>query len=302
MKLRKLGNSDLLVSELGLGCMSLSPGQVDENIQLIRHAYDQGISYFDTADLYDKGANESQLGEAIQPFRQDIVLATKVGNAWKPDGSGWDWNASKDYILSAADRSLKRLKTDYIDLYQLHGGTKEDRSDEVIEAFELLVQQGKIRYYGISSIRPNVFLDYVRKSQISSNMMPFSVLDNRAKEYFDVFEQHNVSILVRGALAQGLLIDKEAKSYLDWTAEQVLERQKEVASIAQAYQVSNEAVVLQYVLQYPAIAGVVVGARTMTQLDDLLKAYLDGTVLCNEKVFRSWSESLPEQLFSAHRD
>jgi aryl-alcohol dehydrogenase-like predicted oxidoreductase len=85
-----------------------------------------------------------------------VIIATKVGNQWRADGSGWDWNPNKDYIISAVEQSLKRLQTDYIDLYQLHGGTMEDPIDETIEAFEQLQKQGKIRYYGISSIRPTV--------------------------------------------------------------------------------------------------------------------------------------------------
>ena len=86
--------------------------------------------------------------------RDQVVIASKAGNQWRADGSGWDWNSSKKHILAAAEESLKRLKTDYIDLYQLHGGTIDDPIDETIEAFEILKKQGKIRYYGISSIRP----------------------------------------------------------------------------------------------------------------------------------------------------
>ncbi len=81
------------------------------------------------------------IGKLLKPVRSKIVLATKVGNQWKNDGSGWDWNPTKDYILKAVDESLRRLQTDYIDLYQLHGGTIEDPIDETIEAFEQLIRQ-----------------------------------------------------------------------------------------------------------------------------------------------------------------
>ena len=96
-----------------------------------------------------------------------------------PDGTG---TLQKNIFSSAVDQSLKRLQTDYIDLYQLHGGTIEDPIDEMIEAFETLKAAGKIRYYGISSIRPNVIREYVKRSSIVSVMMQYSLLDRRPEE------------------------------------------------------------------------------------------------------------------------
>src|ERR1035437_7075729 len=84
--------------------------------------FDNGINYFDTADLYDKGLNEINIGNALKAKRDQIIIATKVGNQWRSDGTGWDWNPRKDYILKAVEQSLQRLQTNYIDLYQLHGG------------------------------------------------------------------------------------------------------------------------------------------------------------------------------------
>src|SRR5690606_15969002 len=135
MQYRKLGNSDLMISEIGFGCMSLKPPV--ENIQsLIERAIDHGINFFDTADLYDKGANESWLGKALGARRKEVMIASKVGNQWRPDGSGWDWNPRAAYIQKAIDESLRRLNTDYIDLYQLHGGTMEDDMEEIVDCFE----------------------------------------------------------------------------------------------------------------------------------------------------------------------
>ena len=122
-----MGSSELKVSRVGFGCMSLKKNE-DAGLPLIRQAIDAGINYFDTADLYEQGANEELLGKAIAGQRQNVILATKVGNQWRPDGSGWDWNPTKPYILKAVEQSLQRLKTDHIDLYQLHGGTIEDPS------------------------------------------------------------------------------------------------------------------------------------------------------------------------------
>ena len=182
MQYHLLRSSGIKVSKIGFGCMSLSSNSEKDNIDLIHRAKELGINYLDTADLYDKGMSEIAVGKAIKKMRSKIILATKAGNQWRSDGSGWDWNPRKDYILQAADKSLRRLQTDYIDLYQLHGGTIDDPIDETIEAFEQLKQQGKIREYGISSIRPNVIREYVKRSSIVSVMMQYSILDRRPEE------------------------------------------------------------------------------------------------------------------------
>src|SRR4051812_12559937 len=124
MEYRFLGKSDLKISRQGFGCMSLDPGN-PLSIEILHSAVDGGMNYFDTADLYQNGQNEMMLGRAFYGKRDKIILATKVGNQMRNDGSGWDWNPSRKYILSAIDKSLERLQTDYIDLYQLHGGTLE---------------------------------------------------------------------------------------------------------------------------------------------------------------------------------
>lgn len=272
MKKSKLGKSDLHVSQIALGCMSLTGGPNKSNAQVVHRAYDAGINYFDTADLYEKGLNEMMLGTAVQSFRKNIVLATKVGNKWKDDGSGHDWKASKSYILKEVDGSLLRLKTDYIDLYQLHGGMIEDPIDEIIEAFEQLVRVGKIRHYGISSIRPNVFLRYAQDSAICSNMMQYSLLDRRPEEYLDRLTSFGVGIVARGSLAQGLLIDKPAKDYLQYTSGEVHGVQKMVQHYAVQNDMSPLAVALSYVLSHGAVNSAVVGIRSNAQLDELLLA------------------------------
>ena len=135
MNKRELGQSGLMVSEIGLGCMSLPTNQREAKL-IVDAAIEKGITYFDTADLYDKGENEEVVGYALKGKRQDIILASKVGNKWKEDGSGWTWDSSKSYITSQIKESLSRLQTNYLDLYQLHGGTMEDDLEEAIEAFE----------------------------------------------------------------------------------------------------------------------------------------------------------------------
>lgn len=272
MKYRLLGNSGLRVPELSFGCMSLEKASTTNATNLIHEALDKGISLFDTADLYQKGKNEELLGAALKGLRSKALIATKVGNQWRPDGSGWDWNPRKDYILKACDESLKRLQTDTIDLYQLHGGTIADPIDEAIEAFELLKQQGKIREYGISSIRPNVIREYVNRSAIASVMLQYSLLDRRPEEnMLSLLSEHNKGVLVRGALAQGLLIDKPAKEYTGHSKEAVAQVQQWVREIASEGFTPLQ-LALNYVLSNPAVSTVVAGMHNSGQLNELLAA------------------------------
>src|SRR5690606_3990438 len=111
---------------------------------------------------------------------------TKVGNRMIPGEDRWVWDASKTYIMEAVKDSLRRLGTDYIDLYQLHGGTMEDDATETIEAFEALKKEGVIRQYGISSIRPNVIKRFLTNSSAVSVMMQYSLLDRRPEEWFSM--------------------------------------------------------------------------------------------------------------------
>jgi aryl-alcohol dehydrogenase-like predicted oxidoreductase len=271
MNFKQLGKSDLQISQIGFGCMSLK-GSQEENEKIIHRAIELGINYFDTADLYDKGMNEVSVGKALKGKRDKVVLATKAGNQWKEDGSGWDWNPRKDYILSCVEGSLKRLQTDVIDLYQLHGGTIEDPIDETIEAFEILKQQGKIRYYGISSIRPNVIREYVERSNIVSVMMQYSLLDRRPEEIcLPLLAANNIAVLARGSVAQGLLVNKPAKPYLNYNEEQVAHAATAVASLS-GEQRSAAQTTLQFVLDNPAITSAIVGIRTTKQLEDAVKA------------------------------
>ncbi|WP_104381465.1 aldo/keto reductase [Sphingobacterium sp. HMA12] len=271
MKLRKLGNSGLMVSEIGLGCMSLKSNQPKQSKDIIQKAFDSGITFFDTADLYDKGQNEMVVGESVQDFRKQIVLASKVGNLWRVDGSGWDWKASKDYIVKAIEGSLSRLKTDYIDLYQLHGGTIDDPIDEIIEAFELLKKQGKIRAYGLSSIRPNVIKEFISKSAVSSVMMQYNLLDRRLEEEMDtLLAANDVGILARGTLAKGLLVNKPVEPYLQYTSGEVSHLLRNLDRVVKQSGKDRAAEALSYVLSNAAVATAVVGVSTKLQLDELM--------------------------------
>lgn len=271
MEQRKLGSSGLMVSSVGLGCMSLKSHQPKQAKAIIQSAFDKGITFFDTADLYDRGQNETVLGESVAAFRKQVVLATKVGNLWRADGSGWDWKASKDYIIKAIEASLSRLKTDYIDLYQLHGGTIEDPIDEIIEAFESLKQQGKIRAYGLSSIRPNVIKSFLSKSSIATVMMQYSLLDRRLEEEVDkLLNEYNVHILVRGGLAKGLLLTKPVAPYLQYSSGEVAHMLRNLDAVMRRLGKDRAFGALSYVLSNPAVASAVVGVSTNLQLDELI--------------------------------
>ncbi|MBD1432460.1 aldo/keto reductase [Sphingobacterium sp. DN00404] len=281
MALKKLGHSVLQVAPIGLGTMSLKGGATKQNTEVLRRAVELGVNYFDTADLYERGMNEDMIGQVLAPIRDKVVLATKVGNQWRSDGSAWDWKASKAYILKAVDASLARLNTDYIDLYQLHGGTIEDPIDEIIEAFEQLVEEGKIRYYGLSSIRPNVIRAYAEKSNIVSVMMQYNLLDRRPEVIFPLLREKNISVISRGALTQGLLIDKPVKDYLQLTSGEVGHAQRNVEKLANSLGISKTHLLLAYVLSHPVVEVAAVGVRTSAQLNDL-KDVIDRPVVLSE--------------------
>lgn len=298
MQYKQLGNSGMLISRIGFGCMSLHPGQ--DGIQtLIDAAIDGGINYFDTADLYDGGANETMIGTALKAKRDKVFIATKAGNQLREDGSGWDWNPRKEYILQAVENSLRRLQTDYIDLYQLHGGTIDDPMDETIEAFEWLKKAGKIRHYGISSIRPNVIREYVKRSSITSVMMQYSLLDRRAEENcLDLLLQYNIGVVARGTVAGGLLAGKAAKSYLGHEAGTVQAAADMIREIARKTSQQPATTAIQFVLQHPAITGAIVGIRTKEQLDDALKA---GDMNLSEENYHRLQKSVAAELYTDHR-
>lgn len=298
MNYSTIPKTTMSVSQISFGCMSL--GSDDEhNARLLHKAVDHGINYFDTADLYDKGNNESSIGKALKDKRSSIILVTKVGNEWNEDGTSWQWNPSKAYILKAVDKSLQRLQTDYIDIYQLHGGTIDDPIDETIEAFEELKQLGKIREYGISSIRPNVIREYASRSTIVSNMIQYSLLDRRPEEsLLDLMQDHDIAAMVRGSLAKGLLVDKPAKDYIAHSAEAVKAAQVKINELSSEARPAVHTS-LQYVLHHPAVTTAVVGIRTEKQLDDVIRK-VESTRL-SDADYQSLQSCCPQIMYEKHR-
>jgi len=298
MQYHQLGSSTLDISTIGFGCMSLGKDH-QANEQLINRSIELGINFYDTADMYDKGLNETTVGKIIKSKRSSLIIATKVGNVWKDDGSGWDWNPKKEYILSAVEKSLQRLQTDYIDLYQLHGGTIEDPIDETIEAFEILKQQGKIRFYGISSIRPNVIRAYVSKSQIVSVMMQYSLLDRRPEEScLSLLHDKNIGVLARGSLARGLLVDKPASAFLQYSAKEVKTAADRVRSLPEDKRTPAQTA-LKFALANIAVTSAIVGLRTIEQLENIVEA-VETSPLSEEEI-KTLSQSIEVNFYDLHR-
>ena len=188
--------------------------------------------------------------------------------------NGWSWDPSKNYIKAEVKESLRRLQTDYIDLYQLHGGTIEDPIDEVIEAFEELKQEGIIRHYGISSIRPNVIREYAKRSNIVSVLMEYSLLNRRPEEWFQLLNEHQISVIARGPLAKGILTDNnarkiekvKAKDYLSYSYDELYATLTNVKEIIRENALTGTAI--QYCLHNETVAAVIPGASSIQQLQE----------------------------------
>lgn len=298
MNYQPLGKSELRISAIGFGCMSLG-NDLAANTRLLHRAMDLGVNFFDTADLYQKGLNEEMLGKILKEKRGQVILATKVGNQWRSDGSGWDWNPRKAHILSAVEESLRRLQTDHIDLYQLHGGTLDDPIDEVIEAFESLRGEGKIRCYGLSSIRPNVIREYAMRSAITSVMMQYSLLDRRPEETcLPLLQQQGIGVLARGSVAKGLLAGKPAAPYLDYSVSEVEEAARAIRSNSGPQRTPAQTAI-RFVCRHPAITSAVVGLRTPGQLEEAARA-LDSSPLA-EEAYHTLCAAIPVHHYGQHR-
>ena len=307
MEKRRLGNSDLFVSKMGLGCMSLGTNE-EEAKKIVQHALENGVNYLDTADLYDFGKNEEIVGKAIREVRDDIILATKVGNRWNDVEDGWRWDPSKKYIKSAVKDSLSRLNVDYLDLYQLHGGTTEDDFDETIEAFEELKDEGLIRFYGISSIRPNVIKRFLNDSSIVSVMMQYSLLDRRPEEWMELLKEHDVSIVTRGPLGKGLLSEKmlekasskiKENGYLNYSYQELEETIHTIHEKLGDKRSMNE-LALQFNLSHPSVASVIAGASSISQLKENIDA-VNNPPLSKEEV-ELLKELTKSSHYEQHRD
>ena len=155
MQKRKLGKSNLEVSAIGLGCMGMSSGygpakDKQEMISLIRAAFEQGVTFFDTAEMYGPFTNEELVGEALAPFREKVVIATKFGFKIGPKDEQIGLDSRPEHIKEVADASLKRLRTDVIDLFYQHRVDPNVPIEDVAQAIKDLIQEGKVKHFGLS--------------------------------------------------------------------------------------------------------------------------------------------------------
>ncbi|MDA1309564.1 MAG: aldo/keto reductase [Proteobacteria bacterium] len=215
MEHRNLGTSGLRVSVVGLGCNNFGMRLgVDETRLVVERAIEQGITLFDTADMYGgRGGSEEQLGEVLGPRRKDIVLASKFGMAMSDDGT--KIGGSRRYIMTAVEDSLRRLKTDWIDLYQLHQPDPLTPMDETLRALDDLVSQGKVRYIGCSNLPAWGVVDsqWISKtggfSRFVSCQDEYNLLNRAVEaELLPAMQAHGCGLLPYFPLASGLLTGK----------------------------------------------------------------------------------------------
>ena len=296
MDLRPLGRTGVQVSKLCLGTMMFGAwGNTDhdDSIRIIHRALDAGINFVDTADVYSAGESEEILGKALKGRRDDIVLATKF---WGPMGDAPNrGGVSRRWIIAEVESSLRRLGTDWIDLYQMHRPDPETDFDETLGALTDLVQQGKVRYIGSSSCSAGQIVEAQwaarerRLERFRTEQPPYSLLVRGIElDVLPTAQRHGMGILTYSPLAGGWLSGSwAADSSPTSPARQRLvarfdmsmpENQRKLEAVAQLAEVADDAGVplielaIAFVVNHPAVTSAIIGPRTMEQLDSQLPA------------------------------
>ena len=291
MEYRQLGDSDLRVSEISLGSWLTYGVGVDSDLgeACVRRAFDVGINFFDTANAYGRGAAESFLGEVLDGVdRSSYVLATKVFFPMSHEDRG----LSAAQIHKQCDASLKRLRTDHIDLYQCHRYDHDTPLEETMEALTDVVRQGKVRYIGFSEWSPDSIraaLDLVGSAGVEkfvSSQPQYSMLWRRPEpEVFPLSAENGISQIVWSPLAQGALTGKyrpgspppadsraasESMGQMmgNWTSDDVLEAVQQLRPIADGAGLTMAQLALAWVLREPNVASAIIGASRPDQVDD----------------------------------
>ncbi|MCZ6678676.1 MAG: aldo/keto reductase [Candidatus Poribacteria bacterium] len=285
MKYRVLGKTGWEVSAVGMGCWGIAGqwGAVEEKeaVTTMQRAVELGVNLFDTADAYgtDMGTSEELVGEALASHREHVYIATKVGNWAGRFGHALPYTHPL-HIKGCCDASLYRLKTDYIDLYQCHiSGLAEP--DVFLEAFEALVQAGKVRAYGISTDSLDVLQRFNRDGNCAVCQLNYSILRRDAEsELLPYCLENNIGTLIRGPLAQGVLTGKftPASTFTDWVREDWNEgegRERFLRNLETVEQLSFLArddrnlaqAALQFVLAHPGVTCPIPGAKSIEQIE-----------------------------------
>jgi aryl-alcohol dehydrogenase-like predicted oxidoreductase len=311
MQYKTLGNTGLLVSQICLGTMTFAgddPNALSENgaiwkaignvnqadaDALIKAAFDAGVNFIDTADVYSEGKSEITLGRSLKNLniaRKDVVIATKVYGRTGPGRN--DVGASRGHILDAVETSLRRLQTDHIDLYQIHGNDAVTPVEETLRALDSLVTSGKVRYIGVSNWQTWKIAKALGISEFK-NLARFDTLQayysiagrDLEREIVPLLEAEKTGLLVWSPLAGGLLSGKftrenqkpadSRRSSFDFPIvdkERVWNIMDVLVPIAGSHNVSPATVALAYVLAKPFVTSVIIGAKRLHQLHENLAA------------------------------
>ncbi len=212
MQKRKFGNSDLQVSQLGLGCMGMSEfyGSYNdsESIKVIHYAIDNGINFFDTADMYGQGKNETLIGKAIKDRRDEVIIATKFGVLRGEDGSFPGINGKPEYVKQSCENSLKRLGVDYIDLYYLHRVDPNTPIEDTVSAMSELVKEGKVKYIGLSEAPEEIIRRANKVHPITAVQTEYSLWSNDLEAVIPVCRELNIALVPYSPLGRGFLSGK----------------------------------------------------------------------------------------------
>ncbi len=298
MEYRKLGNSGLIVSALSLGTMqfgqAMNMGRLDQKQTnaMIKFALDRGINFIDTADVYSRGESETQVGAAIKGIRQELVVATKV----RLPMSDTNFNrsgATRVNIMRGVESSLKRLQTDTIDLYQIHGWDSTTPLEETLRTLDDLVRQGKVRYIGLSNYmawQAAIALGMQERlglEKYATAQMYYSLVGRDLEHDWMAFAEYtNMGILVWSALAGGFLSGKynrgnpapagtrfgEAGQFVPFDLERGYRVIDVLCEVAARHGVSPARVALAWTMSRPAISSVIIAARTLEHLEDNILA------------------------------
>jgi aryl-alcohol dehydrogenase-like predicted oxidoreductase len=294
MQHRYLGRTGVFVSPLCLGTMMFGPwGNEDEadSIRIIHRALDAGINFVDTADVYSAGQSERIVGKALKGRRDDVVLATKFFMPMGDDPN--EGGGSRRWIMRSVEDSLRRLDTDYIDLYQVHRPSQDTDVEETLGALTDLVRQGKVRYIGSSSFAASQIVEAQwasrdrRLERFVTEQPPYSVLVRGIEaDVLPTARRHGMGILTYSPLAGGWLSGRWRKDSasaptsaarprerFDMTSpgnQQKLELGEQLALLADETGMTLIELAIAFVINHPAVTSAIIGPRTMDQLESQL--------------------------------
>jgi aryl-alcohol dehydrogenase-like predicted oxidoreductase len=212
MKTRKLGNTGLEISAIGLGCMGMvgkgiyGPSDDAQSIRVIHRALESGVDFLDTADIYGLGTNEELVGKALKGKRDQAILATKFGNVRRADGSGFDIDGAPAYVKRAAEASLRRLGVETVDLYYQHRVDPKTPIEETVGAMAELVKEGKVRYLGLSEAAPDTIRRAHAVHPITALQTEYSLWSRDPEdELLGVTEDLGITFVAYSPLGRGFL-------------------------------------------------------------------------------------------------